>query len=72
MQLYLQADPSVLLFYCFTSTIQTAVLSMMYITILSSGLGEAGIAIHLSDSDMDAGASLLFPGGFLAAVGWVS
>ena len=40
----------------------------MYITALSFGL-VAGIGIHCSDIDMDAGTSLLFVGGFLTALG---
>ena len=59
----------VVLFNC---TIQTAVLSMMYITALSFGFVAAGIVIRQDDRDVDIIVSLFFAGGFLAALGWVS
>ena len=56
----------------FNNTHQTAVLSMMYITALSYGLVIAGIIIRYDESDTETSPNLLFAGGFLAALGWVS
>jgi len=63
---------TILYYCCFNCTIQTAVLSMMYITALSFGLVTAGIIIRQDDRDVNTNVSLFFAGGFIAAVGWVS
>ena len=50
--------------------VQTAVLSMMYITALSAVFVSAGIVIRNFD-DVPVYYNLLFAGGFLAALFWV-
>ena len=45
---------------------------MWYITALSYGLVAAGIVIRNEDTDEETYPKLLFAGGFLAALGWVS
>ena len=63
------------MFVYFNSPTQTAVLSMMYITALGYGLVSAGIYVHeIAEQHVDVPTahSLLFAGGFIAALGWVS
>ena len=63
------------MFVYFNSPTQTAVLSMMYITALGYGLVYAGIYVHLfaeEHVDVPTAYNLLFAGGFIAALGWVS
>lgn len=64
------------IFEYFNSRIQTAVLSMIYITALSYGLVVAGITIHESKGDAlfeaETYDKLFFAGSFIAALAWVS
>lgn len=60
------------MFNCLNSATQTVILSMIYIVALSFGLVAAGIVLHELEEDTAEHIRLIFAGGFLITLGWVS